>query len=151
MAAVGIVGLAPKEPTNVGPDSAPACAGWLGLLEILVALETYEIGAHCFRAPGVIADEVSQVIPVGIRSADGNHRVVNRATSQGRRPRIKNARPLWIFVRVDMFFGIRERTVGVGRRMGVMLYEELPAKVWMFRRETVEGRNFAYLTWTGSG
>src|SRR5216117_2867384 len=103
MEAVGIVGLAPKEPTNVIPDPAPACTRWLGLLEILVALEAFKIRPHRLRAPGVIANKVSQIIPVGIGSADGDHGVVNRATSQGCRTRIKNARPFRI-VLVNMFF-----------------------------------------------
>src|SRR5438132_822383 len=147
MAAVGVVGLAPKEPANVGPEPAPSCARWIGLLKILVSFKPLEIGPHRLRAPGVIANKVSQIIPVGIRSADGDHRIVNRATSKGRRAWIKNARPLRI-VRVNMFFGIGGRTVGVRRWIGVMLYKELPAKIRMFGRETVEGRNPAYFTRT---
>src|SRR6266540_843159 len=150
MAAIGIVGLAPKEPTNVIPDPAPACARWLGFLEILVALEAFKIRPHRFRAPGVIADKIGQVIPIRIRSADGDHRVVNRATSQGRRARIKDARSLGIFWD-NMFFGIGGRTVGVRRWIGVMFYKELPAKVRMLGRETVERRNCTYFMRTGGG
>src|SRR3954454_21461172 len=105
MSAIGVIRLAPEKPTDVGPHSAPARARGAGLFEILVTLETFKVRSHGFCAPGVIADKICQVIPIGIGAADGDHRVVNCASTEGRGPWIEDASPLRV-VLVDMFFRI---------------------------------------------
>src|SRR4051794_10920460 len=105
MPAIGVIRLAPEKPTDVGPHSTPASSRRARLFEILITLETFKVRSHGFRAPGVIADKICQVIPIRVGAADGDHRVVNCASTEGRRPWIEDPGPLRV-VLVDMFFRI---------------------------------------------
>src|SRR6266404_423045 len=121
MAAAGVVRIEPEKPSDVIPQSPPASTrNGVRRFRVLVAFQALEIRAHDRGPPRIVPQEIREIVPIGIRAGDRDHRVMNGATTEGRRAWIEDSAT--VVLRVGGLCRIRVR-----RRIGVMLNEKTPA------------------------
>src|SRR5438552_5106290 len=98
MAALGRILIAADQPEKRVPDARQEVPDAPWLLVVVAMFQALEITAHELGFPGAIVDQSRNVVPVGGGTSDGDHRIVDRATADAGRARIKDARPVTIFI-----------------------------------------------------
>ena len=103
-------------------------------------LDSLEVGTHVIRAPGRIAGDVGDLIPVGVVRVDEDHRVVRRAPAERAGARVQDAVHLALVER-----GAELLVLLLARIVLVMPDEEIPSQRFVLCRERVKGGNVVIL------
>ena len=117
-------GISPELAEHPFPPPVPA------------VLDSLEVGAHVIRAPGRIAGDVGDLIPVGVMRVDEDHRVVRRAPAERAGARVQDTVHLALVER-----GAELLVLVLAGIVLVVPDEEIPSQRFVLGRERVKRGN----------
>ena len=109
------------------PPEIPPPVPWT--VPISAALEALEILAHTPAAPGFVAGQFRDVVPVTVVGRDEDHRVMRGATTQRACARIEDSLATQVVFLIPLLL----------HRVGIVMNIEFPRELLVFRAERMEG------------
>ncbi len=126
------LGLQPSVPPVAARVMADLALGSLEVA-VLTVLDTLEVVAHALGAPGGVAGEIRELIPVGVVGGHEDERVVGGAPAERPRARVQHR---WLAV-LHHVLGIAPLPIVIG----VVTDEVVPAHAFVLCGHRVEGGN----------